>query len=108
MRYSGRAWASIIRGKVKDQIVLHLDCQKEAGSTWADRRARDGNFHVSNFPSHAISEFVIAPIRSSDPLVMTAITRNLPWFVKDLGVSIIGQVRTGRLYECALFVTFGS
>ena len=24
---------------------------------------------------------------------MTAITRNLPWFVKDLGVSIVGQVR---------------
>lgn len=23
---------------------------------------------------------------------MTSITRNLPWFVKDLGVSIIGQV----------------
>jgi len=32
-----------------------------------------------------------APIRSGAPLVMTAITRNLPWFVKDLGVSIVGQ-----------------
>jgi len=30
---------------------------------------------------------------------MTAITRNLPWFIKDLGVSIVGRVRTGRLYE---------
>lgn len=24
---------------------------------------------------------------------MTAITRNLPWFVKDLGVAIVSQVR---------------
>ena len=24
---------------------------------------------------------------------MTAITRNLPWFIRDLGVSIVGQVR---------------
>jgi len=36
-------------------------------------------------------EFVIAPIRSGAPLAMTAITKNLPWFVKDLGVSIVGQ-----------------
>jgi mannose-P-dolichol utilization defect protein 1 len=25
---------------------------------------------------------------------MTTLTRNLPWFVKDLGISIIGQVCT--------------
>lgn len=24
--------------------------------------------------------------------VMTSITRNLPWFIQDLGVSILGQV----------------
>jgi hypothetical protein len=24
---------------------------------------------------------------------MTTVTRNLPWFIKDLGISIIGQVR---------------
>jgi len=41
--------------------------------------------------SHILEEFVIPPIRSGAPLVMTAITRNLPWFVKDIGVSIVGQ-----------------
>ena len=25
---------------------------------------------------------------------MTSITRNLPWFIKDLGISIVGKVRT--------------
>ena len=24
---------------------------------------------------------------------MTSITRNLPWFIKDLGISIVGKVR---------------
>lgn len=46
---------------------------------------------------------------------MTAITRNLPWFVKDLGVSIVGQVRaralpallpaTDRAIQALLFVS---
>jgi len=37
---------------------------------------------------------------------MTAITKNLPWFVKDLGVSIVGQVRTvpplRTLFRCSV------
>ena len=27
---------------------------------------------------------------------MTAITRNLPWFIRDLGVSIVGQVNNAK------------
>ena len=56
--------------------------------------------HVMQHPRckshpHTFKEFVIAPIHSGAPLAMTAITRNLPWFIKDLGVSIVGQVCTG-------------
>jgi hypothetical protein len=29
---------------------------------------------------------------------MSAITRNLPWFIKDLGVSIIGAVSTSHIF----------
>src|ERR1700753_3948761 len=39
---------------------------------------------------------------------MTAITRNLPWFVKDFGVSIIGQVRKGRPYERGFVVVLAN
>lgn len=100
---SGRARDSIIRSKVKDKIILHFSIKKRSG-----RRLETVGVHVTgnprlNFPPHAFKEFVIAPIRSGAPLAMTAITRNLPWFVKDLGVSIVGQVHTGRLSELLLF-----
>lgn len=70
--------------------------------------ARDETFHVCNLTltqllTHSRGEFVIPPIRSGVPLAMTAITRNLPWFVKDLGVSIVGQVRnTTNLFPVLL------
>lgn len=32
---------------------------------------------------------------------MTSITRNFPWFIRDLGVSIVGKVR-GNLIEYIL------
>jgi len=31
-------------------------------------------------------------LASCHPTTMTAITQNLPWFISDLGISIIGQV----------------
>jgi hypothetical protein len=96
---SGGVWDGIVRGKVKDKIVLHLMIEKEFGKC-----LEIIGVHVTQHPRckshpHTFKEFVIAPIRSGAPLAMTAITRNFPWFIKDLGVSIIGQVRTGRLPE---------
>jgi hypothetical protein len=37
-------------------------------------------------------------------LAMTAVTRNLPWFVRDLGVSVVGEVTFCIL--CLLFELF--
>jgi len=74
--------------------------EKEAESALRSLGARDGKSTLQLYP-HAFKESVIAPIRPGASLAMTTITRNLPWFVKDLGVSIVGQVRASRLGEGA-------
>lgn len=66
-----------------------MTCQIGTARTWRTRCASSAYRHVL-----LILLLPPPPPPSSSPPKMTAITRNLPWFIKDLGVSIVGQVRT--------------
>ena len=49
--------------------------------------------------SHVLSHFVTSVLCLLTGMnSMTAITRNLPWFIKDLGVSIIGTVSASHIH----------
>lgn len=39
-----------------------------------------------------VSNVRVTPACHTLNLPMTAITQNLPWFIKDLGISIVGEV----------------